>query len=89
MGEFQEPDLSFLTTLSARKVHVLQALILHDGLSAEHLNEVINEDLYDSSLLLITLLDDGIIIKKDDCYRVAPLVFRSVVNLLKSKNLIY
>ena len=89
VGEFKEPNLSFLNTLSSKKVHVLQALILHDGLTLENLNDVLNEDFYDSSLLLIMLLEDGIIMKKDEYYMVAPLVFRSVVNLLKSKNLIY
>ncbi|MEM7550563.1 MAG: hypothetical protein AAF363_12850 [Bacteroidota bacterium] len=86
---FQEPDLSFVATFSMTRIFVLHALIIHDGLSEKQLAEVVNTSDKEARLRLLSLVEDGIIYEKSDTYFVTPIIFRTIINLLKSKNLIY
>ncbi|MEQ9427048.1 MAG: hypothetical protein RJQ09_21680 [Cyclobacteriaceae bacterium] len=89
VGAFSKPDLSFVTILSADKIFVLCALILHDGLDARQLSEVLQEDLHDTNLMMLMLLEDGIVQRKNDIYLVNQLVYRNIIDLLRSRNLIH
>ncbi|WP_421876892.1 hypothetical protein [Marinoscillum sp.] len=89
INSFQKPDLSFLGILKMDKVLALHALILHDGLTVEQFAQVMNCKTQAAFLQLSMMLEDGILIKKDNQYLVNTLVYRSVISLLKSKNLIY
>ncbi|MFY0606669.1 MAG: ATP-binding protein [Cyclobacteriaceae bacterium] len=89
IGAFRKPDLSFLSTLSQEKILSLHQLILHDGLSIDAISQVSNMSKQNAFLNISMLLEDGILIHRDGSYLVNPLVYRSVINLLKTKNLIY
>ncbi len=89
INTFKKPDLSFLATLSAEKVFVLQTLVLHDGLTLSQLADSINISQAQANMLLIALMEDGILNKKKKVFLVNPIVYRAVINLLKSKNLIH
>jgi hypothetical protein len=86
---FQPPDFSFITGLNADKVFIIYLLIMHDGLGFDHLNQVYKKPEDKLQLLVVMMLDDGIIIEKNDRYEVNPLIYRHSINMLKAKNLIY
>ncbi len=89
INTFKKPDFSFLTALSADKVYILQALVLHDGLEMEQLAITLNITMSQTKMHLIALMEDGILFQRKQVYLVNPIVYRSVINLLKSKNLIH
>lgn len=89
ISSFRIPDLSFIELLNMEKILSLHALILHDGLTVNQFSEVIRYSKRASFLLLSMMQEDGILIQKEELYLVNPLVYRSVISLLKSKNLIY
>jgi hypothetical protein len=77
-----------LNLLSQEKIFVLQALILHDGLFSQDLAKTINYSNDEAKKLLQTLLDDGILVKSEEVYMINPILYRRIVNILKTKNLI-
>ena len=89
IGSPPDLDYSFLANLSSDKIFTLSALLLHDGLHEEDHSEIFSVPLNKSRLLFLLLYDDGIIVKQNDLYIVNPLLFRQIVSLLKSKNIIH
>ncbi|HET8859087.1 hypothetical protein [Marivirga sp.] len=85
---FKKPDLSFLSSLKHDRVFVLQALIMHDGLKLSQVADVLSYSLTKSKFLLLELLEDGVLIEKENQYLVNPIIYRNTVQLLKSKNLL-
>lgn len=85
---FKKPDLSFLTALKNDRVFVLQALIMHDGLKLEQVANVLSYSLTKAKFLSLELLEDGVLIEKDQQYLVNPIIYRNSVQLLKSRNLL-
>jgi len=85
---FKKPDLSFLASIKMDRVFVLQALIMHDGLKLEQVANVLSYSLTKTKFLLLELLEDGVLIEKDDQYLVNPIIYRNTVQLLKSRNLL-
>jgi DNA-binding IclR family transcriptional regulator len=71
------------------KIYVLHALILHDGLSDHQLAAAVNMGEGTCKLIVLTLLEDGIVFKKDQSYLINPMLYRHAIALLKSKNLIH
>jgi len=89
IGDFRKPDLGFLMAFDIGKVLALHQLILHDGLTLNQFT-IVNRSSHQSAFLMLSMmLEDGILIFKNDIYTVNPLVYRSVISLLKAKNLIY
>ena len=84
-----ELDFSFLKELSDQKLFSIMALILHDGLSLEEHSAIFNLSLKSSQLLFATLLDDGIIFLKETSYKVNFQLYKPLVNLLQSKNILH
>lgn len=84
-----EIDFSFLKAMKSEKLFILHLLLLHDGLSEEDILEIYNKSLEEIRLNLLVLLDDGIIIKRGDLYLINPLLYRQIVYLLQSKNIIH
>jgi hypothetical protein len=84
-----ELDFSFLKELSDQKLFSIMALILHDGLSLEEHSAIFNLSLKSSQLLYATLLDDGIIFLKESSYKVNFQLYKPLVNLLQSKNILH
>jgi len=89
IGKFKNPDLNFLNVISMDKVYILHALILHDGLTQSQLNEVLSTTNISIKLLLLELIQDGIILERKDVLMVNPIVYRNLISLLKSKNLLH
>ena len=82
-------DFSFFSTIDSDKVFILYILLLHDGLTVEDAAEILNKPLKEIKLKLLVLLDDGIIIRKGELYQINPLLYRQIVSLLQSKNIIH
>jgi hypothetical protein len=89
IGSPPDLDYSFLANLSNDKIFTLSALLIHDGLHEKDHSQIFNVLLNKSRLLFLLLHDDGIIVKQNDLYIVNPLLFRQIVSLLKSKNIIH
>jgi hypothetical protein len=85
---FKKPDLSFLASLKNDRVFVLQALIMHDGLKLEQVGKVLSYSATKAKFLLLELLEDGVLIEKEQQFLVNPIIYRNTVLLLKSRNLL-
>jgi len=89
IGKFKNPDINFLGSLSNDKIFVLMALVLHDGLSVCQIAQVLNIKEARSREAVQVLQKDGIVTYSNDFFNVNPIVYRSTIGLLKSKNLIH
>jgi hypothetical protein len=89
LGSVVDHDFSFLNAMGPEKLFILYLLLLHDGLSEGDVMKIYNKSLDEIRLNLLTLLDDGIIIKKKDLYLINPLLYRQIVYLLQLKNIIH
>lgn len=89
ISNFNTPDFSFVRSLDSEKVFIIYLLVMHDGLTLKQLFEVYKKPMDKLQLLVIMLLDDGILIEKNDWYELNPLIYRHSIDMLKSKNLIY
>ncbi|RED97036.1 ATP-binding protein [Marinoscillum furvescens] len=89
ISEFKKPNLNFLQLLSLDKIMALHLLILHDGLTLEQFELVHRSGKQHAFFKLSMMLEDGILIQKNEHFLVNPLVYRSIISLLKSKNLIH
>ncbi|MEL6559045.1 MAG: hypothetical protein AAFQ94_12730 [Bacteroidota bacterium] len=89
IGKFNQPNLNFLKVLSMDKIYILLALVLHDGLNAKEISEVLNENRESCTHTLFALQKDGIIVFNDEQFMINTVVYRSVIAVLKAKNLIH
>jgi len=89
VGDFVNPDQSFIHVMTQTRIFILLALILHDGISLAELSIVNNERVENLGLQISSLEEDGIVIRKSDLFIVNPLIYRNVVSVLKLKNLIH
>ena len=89
IGSPPDLDYSFLANLTNDKVFALNALLMHDGLTEEDHSEILNVPVNKSRLLFLLMHDDGIIVKQNDLFIINPLLYRQIVGLLKSKNIIH
>ncbi|NJN24625.1 MAG: hypothetical protein HC819_00800 [Cyclobacteriaceae bacterium] len=89
ISDFEPQDFSFISLLNAEKVFLLYLLIMHDGLSLHHLEQILHKPAEKIHLLVIMLLDDGLLVEQNGWYEVNPLIYRHCINMLKSRNLIY
>jgi hypothetical protein len=67
----------------------LGALVLHDDLNHTQLAKVLNTNEKDSRLILSKLHARSILVRIDERYYLNQLLYRHVVNMLKSKNIIH
>ena len=89
ISSIYEPDDGFFDYLPIDLVLTLHMILIHDGLSIEHLSIVLNKDLEETQRILFQLFDDGILNRSKDLYILNPLIYRLVVNFLKSKNFLH
>ena len=89
IGSLRDIDFSFLSSLETPKVFTLYALLIHDGLTVESFSLVNNLPEVQSRLMLYVLLDDGVIVQKNGLYKINPLLYRQIVTLLQTKNIIH
>ncbi|MGB3848817.1 MAG: hypothetical protein WA958_02520 [Tunicatimonas sp.] len=93
IGSLDAVDFSFTKSIPLQQMLTLHALLLHDGLSEAHFQEV-NEHHAGrrpvaTQLGLRQLRDDGLVTLKDEVYTVNPLLYRQIVQLLRSKNFLH
>lgn len=88
IGHIPKLDFSFLTALSNEIIFVLNMLLVHDGLTEEDVSSINGIAVERNRRLLITLEDDGILVKKNKLFFINPLLYRPIVKVLKSKNII-
>ena len=88
IGAFQKPNLNFLSVLSMNKIYVLHALIMHDGLSEFQLSEVLSMSGAATNLMLLSMIEDGIVLKRSNRFIINSMLYRDAIAVLKSKNLI-
>ena len=89
ISNFEEPDLNFINSLSKEKIFTLHTMILHDGISEAHFASLKNLELKTARSKLSLLYENGIVVRRGEEYIVNPMVYRSLITMLKLKNLIY
>lgn len=83
-----EFDSAFLATLSNEELFALQALVIHDGLDLEDFALVMRKPVTATRNLLIPMYEKGFLIKPGVKYNINPIIFKSVCQLLTSRNFI-
>lgn len=81
-------DLSFIKSIKNDYLFALHAMLIHDGLTLQAYAEVFNQPESQSRNMLIPMLEKGLLIRPREKYNINPIVFRQVVNLLRSRNFI-
>ena len=71
------------------ELFTLGAILQHEMLNAEAHARVFHQDVEQSVLLLNNLANKGILIEKPVGYFIHPFLYRPVVLVLKSKNIIH
>jgi hypothetical protein len=89
IGSPPELDYSFLENLSSEKMFTLAVLLIHDGLRIEDHSKIFNVTLSQSKLMFLLMSDDGILVNQSDVYMINPLLYRQIVRVLKSKNILH
>ena len=80
---------TFPGVINQEKIFVLYLLLLHDGLSEEEVALIYDKHPNEIRLILLTLFDDGIIVKRENLFIINPLLYRQIIFLLQSKNIIH
>lgn len=89
VGSRIELDYSALFQLSSEEYFTLAALIQHEYLNYDQHALIFNHELDASRSVLGRLYKKGFLERKEDRYSVHPLLYRPVVKVLKSKNILY
>lgn len=82
-------DPTFLYQLSTEELFTLAAVLQHDILTAEHHALIFHQDLQPSLLLLNRMANKGFLVQKPNGYQIHPFLYRPVVGVLKSGNIIH
>lgn len=83
-----EFDFSFVNSLSNDELFAMQSLIIHDGLELDDFSLIMGKSIIASRNILTPMLEKGLLIKPNKKYNVNPIVFRTIVNFLVSRNFI-
>lgn len=84
-----EIDVSFLSSIKDEKLFILHSLVLHDGIDINNLAITTGYDKETCKLIVMQLMDDGILLSRDENYIVNPLVYRQLTTILKNKNILH
>jgi hypothetical protein len=88
LHQFTTPDFSFLEALNFEKVYTLVLIVLHGKMSVNY-HALISNQSYEMSFRILTILkEDSILLLKGDYYYLNGILYRHVVQLLKSRNLL-
>ena len=82
-------DPSFLYQLPAEELFALAALLQHDILSTEDHALICHQDVQQSQMLLNRMANKGFLVQQKYGYRIHPFLYRPVVQVLKSDNIIH
>jgi len=81
-------DVSFDKELPANYLFALHAILVHDGLTIEDYALVFKMPEYIGRNDLIPMLEKGLLMKPKEKYNINPIIFRQVVDLLRSHNFV-
>lgn len=81
-------DLSFIRDIKAEYLFAMHALLIHDGLTLEAYAAVFDLPEAECRNILVPMLEKGLLIRPKEKFNINPIVFRQVVNLLRSRNFI-
>ncbi|MBT8386142.1 MAG: hypothetical protein KJO12_01920, partial [Ignavibacteria bacterium] len=89
IGHLPKIDFSFLSALSNEKIYMLNLLVIHDGLTEEDVSSINGISAEINRRLLSSLEDDGILVRRNNLFLINPLLYRPIIQVLKSKNIIH
>ena len=87
--QYKNIDHSFLSTLSLQKIKILHTILIQRNINTTELSKIFNTTENESFMQLTVLKNDAIIIQKNNRFSINPLLYRQVVDYLKSSNFIY
>ncbi len=82
-------NFEFLNTLNNDSIFTLHSLLLHDSLSVAEHSAVFHQSEKASKRMLMVLVDHALLTQNKERYYLNRLLYRQVVNTLKSKNIIH
>ena len=82
-------DPTFLYQLTTEELFTLAAVLQHDIINAQHHALIFHQDIQHSLLLLNRMANKGFLVQKSNGYQIHPLLYRPVVSILKSGNIIH
>lgn len=88
IGSMQEVDVSFVSDLSRESLFIMHAILVHDGLTMSDYSTVVRLPENSCRNQLIPMLEKGLLIRPKEKFNINPIIFRQVVNLLRSHNFI-
>lgn len=89
IAPFTDAKIKLGDGFSNEDIFILGALILHDDLTELELSHVMHQPIEKSRLSLLKLKSRSILVKRDDRYYINNLLYRHLVNLLKSRNILH
>ncbi|WP_372642110.1 hypothetical protein [Ancylomarina sp.] len=88
ISSLREIDASFVKDLPAEHLFAMHTILIHDGLKLEDYALSLNLPESNCRNILIPMLEKGLLIRPKEKFNINPIIFRQVVSLLKSHNLI-
>ncbi len=82
-------DIDILEVPSKEVLFLLATLVKHDLLNAEQVAQSLHQPLESTRLLLARLKSKGLVLYADEGYVINHLVFRQIIRLLKSRNILH
>ncbi|UZO82062.1 ATP-binding protein [Aquimarina sp. ERC-38] len=89
MRSLKTIDLAFIAKSSVPKTHVLNAILHHEQLTLTQIDTVTGMDPAGTRNVVRSLFENGLLVKKEAYYLINILLYRQIINLLKSKNFIH
>lgn len=89
IGALTDIDFLFIKSLSDSDLFVLQALVLHDGLTLEDFALVMEKSHAASRNMLIPMLEKGLLFRPGVKFNIHPILFKPVTDYLSSRNFIH
>ncbi|MCB0314485.1 MAG: hypothetical protein KDH84_14685, partial [Calditrichaeota bacterium] len=84
-----ELDYAFLGQLSADELFTLGSIIQHELLVVEEHMKIFRQSHQDSLMMLRSLYNRGILEETPGGYRVHPMLYRPVIQVLKQKYILH
>ncbi|HQJ60343.1 MAG TPA: hypothetical protein PKV35_05070, partial [bacterium] len=82
-------DYPFIIDLPKEEKFALTTLIIHDALDPDDYSYVSRESKSGSSMMLLRLFNKGLLVRKDENFQIHPFIYRDVVRVLKSLNMLH
>lgn len=89
MRSLKTIDLAFISKSSVPKTHVLNAILHHEKLNLSQISSITGMDLSSARNVVRALFENGLLVEKETYYAINILLYRQIINLLKSKNFIH